>query len=217
MAATKALAALPSDAAAVALTAGLSDHSRAVRLAAAWGIEEGELSRRVSRSAVDVRLAAVRTLEWLADRRAITVLIRALEDTEWDVRLIAADALKEFVPLPRWTLAPLTQVQDRHREHRDRCDPGPPAKGNPSGSQPSATRGRRPTVQLAPHESAQLLFDEIDDIRAELLRRDGWVRAPHPQAAWNRRAASVGAGGVCSTKGSVGDRADRVLTARSVV
>ena len=70
----------------------------------------GELSRRVSRAAVDIRLTAVRALAWLADRRAITALIRGLGDTEWGVRLLAADALGEFAPLPLWALEPLIEL-----------------------------------------------------------------------------------------------------------
>lgn len=74
----------------------------------------GEFSRLVSKGEVEQRLLAVRALAWLNDRRIVSPLIRALRDQEWDVRLLAADALSNLAPLPDWSLAPVARLlEDR--------------------------------------------------------------------------------------------------------
>ena len=74
----------------------------------------GEFSRLVSRGDVQERLLAVQALGWLDDRRVISPLIRALRDREWDVRLLAAEALSGLAPLPDWSLAPVAGLlEDR--------------------------------------------------------------------------------------------------------
>jgi HEAT repeat protein len=76
----------------------------------------GEFSRRVSREDVEERIFSIGALTWLADRRAVTALIRGLGDPEWDVRLGAADALSEFAPLPEWAIQPLADRLDDDEE-----------------------------------------------------------------------------------------------------
>jgi hypothetical protein len=67
----------------------------------------GEFSRRVSTGNASQRVQAVQALAWLADRRAISPLVRALADPEWDVRLIALASLSELGSLPAWALPPV--------------------------------------------------------------------------------------------------------------
>lgn len=74
----------------------------------------GEFSRLVSRGDVEERLLAIQDLAWLNDRRVVSPLIRALRDQEWDVRLLAADALSGLAPLPDWSLAPVARLLEDH-------------------------------------------------------------------------------------------------------
>jgi HEAT repeat protein len=67
----------------------------------------GAFSRAVSREDLDERLTAVEALVWLSDRRAISPLLRGLEDAMWHVRHAAAHGLKWFRPLPGWALEPI--------------------------------------------------------------------------------------------------------------
>lgn len=79
----------------------------------------GELSRRVSRGDARERLFAVTALRWLADRRAISPLIRALSDPDTAIRLIAVDALSDLAPVPDWALPPLAdRLADGHASVR---------------------------------------------------------------------------------------------------
>jgi HEAT repeat protein len=59
------------------------------------------------------RLEAVEALVWLADRRAISPLLRALRDCSWWVRRAAAHGLCSFRPLPDWSVDPLVVALSR--------------------------------------------------------------------------------------------------------
>jgi HEAT repeat protein len=67
----------------------------------------GAFSQAVSRGDLDERLTAVEALVWLSDRRAISPLLRGLEDAMWYVRHAAAHGLTSFRPLPGWALEPI--------------------------------------------------------------------------------------------------------------
>jgi HEAT repeat protein len=70
----------------------------------------GAFSRQLNRATPDERLEAVRALVWMFERRAISPLLRALMDPNWDVRLLAAGGLLELSPVPPWAIDPLDRA-----------------------------------------------------------------------------------------------------------
>jgi hypothetical protein len=70
----------------------------------------GAFSRQLNCDQPSERLEAVHALVWMSDRRAISPLLRALMDLEWDVRLLAARGLLELSPAPPWAVDPLDRA-----------------------------------------------------------------------------------------------------------
>lgn len=130
----------------------------------------GAFSREVSCGDAEERLQATRALVWMQDRRAISPLIRALADDEWDVRLTAVSGLADFTPLPGWALEPL---------------------GSALGDRDSAVRGMaaRALAHIPSFAASELLIPALsDDSRTVVLEavwgleRLGGAGFPEPRA-----------------------------------
>lgn len=67
----------------------------------------GAFSRQLNRKEAAERFEAAVMLAWMLDRRAVSPLLRALLDPDWDVRLVAAGGLVELSPVPIWAVEPL--------------------------------------------------------------------------------------------------------------
>lgn len=72
----------------------------------------GAFSRDLLDEDPEVRLQAATALAWMLDARAISPLVRALRDVEWDVRLAAAEGLLALSPVPDWAFELVAQRAD---------------------------------------------------------------------------------------------------------